>query len=554
MKLLSSKTSLSSVMFVAACSFACALTGCGDDDDGDHDGTGGKYGSGGSSSGGKNGSGGSSSGGKPASGGASSGGGGSSGGGTSGAGGQVPDSGAGGYPADSGAPDSGDPGPTEAGVRLVHAAAAAPAVDVYRKGSTTPIARDISYGEATGYVTIDAGTYQFELRPAGAAASTAPAFTTPDVTVEGGKKYTAVAAGDLASSTAADGFRILPLEEGFGDNVAGKSRVRLVHAAYDAPTVAVDFGNDDGTAPEVTAVARFGVTDAEGAEVDSGELLQIGVVVNQSAITAFTTPELPDAKNVFVIASGLTSKPMSDPLGLQAIAVLPDSTTVFIKQNPRIYAVHASPDAGAVDVFSGSTEVIDNTTFGKLSVLQVPPGAVTLDFFAAAAGKSTRPVGAPAASGSTPALQAGNSYVAVAAGTVTAPATFQLLTAAESFDGVTASQARLRVIHASADAPAVDIGTVTTAGTLVTPPLFVNAKYKDVTPAAGTVVPVGALTLGLAATGYTATAAEFSVTTTAGEKSFVIAAGTFAGATYPLQLLKVNTTGLIWSIAAVPKK
>jgi hypothetical protein len=136
---------------------------------------------------------------------------------------------------------------------------------------------------------------------------------------------------------------------------------------------------------------------------------------------------------------------------------------------------------------------------------------------------------------------------------VAAPSTFQLITAAESFDGTGASQARIRVIHASADAPAVDIGTVATAGTLATPPLFVNAKYKDVTPAAGTAVSAGALTLGLAATGYTTTAAEFYVTTTAGEKSFVIAAGAYAGATNPLRLLKVNTTGLIWSIASVPK-
>jgi hypothetical protein len=162
-------------------------------------------------------------------------------------------------------------------------------------------------------------------------------------------------------------------------------------------------------------------------------------------------------------------------------------------------------------------------------------------------------VGAPAASGSTPALEAGNSYVAVAAGKVTAPSTFQLITAAESFDNPAASQARIRVIHASADSPAVDVGTVTTAGTLVTPPLFVNAKYKDVTAAAGTAVTAGALTLGLAATGTTTTAAEFYVTTTAGEKSFVIAAGAYAGATNPLQLIKVNTTGLIWSIVAVPK-
>jgi hypothetical protein len=559
MTLFRTKSFLTSLAFIGACSSVCVFAGCSDDDDDgghDHDAgtggskaTGGKSGTGGKSTGGGGASsGGASSGGGPGTGGANTG-----GSASGGDGGVVPDSGAGGSVPDGGG-DSGEVAPDEAGVRIVHASPGAPSVDIYAKGSTAPLAKNVAYGEATGYVTVSPGTFQFEVRQAGTAATSTPAFTTPNVTIGGGKRYTAVAAGNLGSSEPADRFRVLALEEGFGDAEAGKTRVRIVHAAYDAPSVGVDIGNDDASAPEIATLARFADSGAEGAEVDSGEALQIGVIVNANPLTAFTTPKLPDKKNVFLIATGLTSKFARDPLGLQGLAVMSDSTTVFIKQNPRIYAVHASPDAGPVDVFSGNTEVIDNTSFGKLSLVQVPPGAVTLDFFAGVAGKSPRPAGDPAASGQTPALEAGNSYLAVAAGAVTAPSTFSLITVAEGFDAASATQARLRAVHASADGPAVDIGTVATTGILSTP-VFTNAKYKDVTPVAGANVDVGSVTIGLAPTGTTTTSAEFDATLTASERGFVIVAGKYAGTNpNPLQLLVVNTTGVFWSISASPKK
>jgi hypothetical protein len=569
MNLIRTRSFLSSFVLLTASASAYTLSACSSDDDnnnGNDGGNGGNYSTGGkSSTGGKTGSGGSGTGASTSTGGSGAGGTGAGGtggngtGATTATGGYGPDSGTDGGGTDGGGgADSGEPGPTEGAVRIVHAATAAPNVDIYRKGSTTALAKNVAYGDSTGYLTVDAGTYQFEVRAAGAAATSTAAFTTPTIAIKGGTKYTAVAAGNLASSDTADRFRILPLEEGFGANAAGKTRARLVHASYDGPaTVSVDVGNDDAAHAEVTDLARFGVSDAEGTVLDSGAHVQIGVAVpgnpDPVVLTAFTTPELPSGKDVFIIAAGSVAKFARDPLGLQAIVVYPDSTTELIKQNPRIWALHASPDAGPVDIFVGTKEVVDYEAFGQLALTQVAPGAaVKLDFFAGTSGKTARPAGDPVASGSTPALDAGNSYLAVAAGTVTGTPTFSLITAAEGFDAGTATQARIRAIHASADSPAIDLGTVTTAGTLASA-IFTNAKYKDVTPVAGTNVAVGALTLGIAPTGTTSTLADFAVTTTANERAFVVAAGKYTGTPNPLQLLVVNTSGLLWGVEAITK-
>jgi hypothetical protein len=80
------------------------------------------------------------------------------------------------------------------------------------------------------------------------------------------------------------------------------------------------------------------------------------------------------------------------------------------------------------------------------------------------------------------------------------------------------------VIHASPDAPAVDVGTV--ASGVVTPVGdFTNLAFEEDSPAAGTALPVGNLPIGVAATGTTDPVAEFTVPTSAGLQAFAVAAG-----------------------------
>jgi hypothetical protein len=81
----------------------------------------------------------------------------------------------------------------KARVRVIHASPNAPAVDVKLAGTSTVVVQNAPF-KASAYVEVDAGTYQFDISPAGQGAVV---FTTPALRFESGWVYTLVATGDL---------------------------------------------------------------------------------------------------------------------------------------------------------------------------------------------------------------------------------------------------------------------------------------------------------------------------------------------------------------------
>jgi len=413
---------------------------------------------------------------------------------------------------------------------------------------------DLAYGETTPYVELNPGAYAIDVRAAGAPATNAALYTSPQVTIAENRRYTAVAAGDIASTDEDDSFRVLSFAEAFGDPAEGNARARVVHAGSDAPAVDLNVGNDGGT-PEIAGLERFQATDASGFNLPSDAELQIGVESEGDVLTAFTTPALEAGSEVFIIATGLVSALPREATGFSLLALNPDGSTDFVLQNPTLYAFHGSPDAGAVDIFSGEMEVADNVEFGELASVQLPPGTYTLDFYPAEPGASTRPTSEPAASAQTPNLVAGQSYLAVAAGELMADApTFRVITVAEQFALDDAENARVRAIHASADAPAIDVGVVESPGEMEQPPLFTDLAFAESTEAEGLAVPPADTLLGVAPAGETETVAEFEIEAAADERAFVIAAGNFEGDENPLELFVVDTTTTPWTVTALPSE
>jgi len=448
-----------------------------------------------------------------------------------------------------------DTGPVDAGseararLRVVHAAPGAGAVDIYAAGATTAAAPNVGYGTATGYLELPPGPIAFDIRAAGAMG--APAFTTPTVTLVAGRSYTVIASGRLTSTDAADRFRVLPLEEGFTADATG-SRVRIVHAGSDAPTVGIDVGNDNPAMAEVPSLARFADTGAAGVALPGNAALQVGIVTGTPAarVTAFTTPELGAGNQWFVIATGLlpsTDTAVNDGFGLLAVNQM--GAVAFIKQNPRVHVVHAGADAPAVDLFAGpagagantarTLQIVDNLSYptgsgamtsGGLASVQVPPGSYGIDIFPYAAG-STRPSGAPAFTVPTLALSPGRQYVAIAAyflapqaGQTPPDSAFTVLPLeyAMTNDAMNASAPRVVAVHASGDAPSVDIGVL--AGAMFTP-VFSNVPRSANSPAAGTTVPADPFTLAVRGAGAPANAATFGIDLDVNQKVFVIASG-----------------------------
>jgi hypothetical protein len=408
-------------------------------------------------------------------------------------------------------------------LRAVHASPDAPAVDVYAEGISTPLFTALAYGDASLYASVPTGMYNVQLRAHPSTEADPVVYETGMIEVAANQTITAIASGFLASADPADSFRILPFVEDFG--TPQSTLVRIVHAGPDAPTVDIDVG-DDGTA-DVTGLDRFADTGAAGVALPSGEELQIGIVVTGGdRVTAFTTPELPDGEEVFVIATGTLASPARADDGFSLLAVFPDGTSAFIKQNPVVYALHGSPDAPPVDIYAGESALVENLAFGEVSVpIQVPPADFyVLDFYAAGSGP-----GSPVASFLTPELMAGGAYLAVAAGELApedAEEEFTLLAFEELFGATDLS--RIRAVHASGDAPAVDIGTVDAGTGDIDQVLFKAVSFGQASDQIGLEAPLGDLTIGVAPTDDATPVFTFDVTTEAGLQTFAVAAGALA--------------------------
>src|ERR1700761_1979306 len=81
-------------------------------------------------------------------------------------------------------------------IRVGNLSATTSAVDiyVYSFGDSSPrfVVSDVTYGTVSAYKSVSAGGYSIKMRAAGSAASSRPVLSA-DVTVQGGKAYTAVA-------------------------------------------------------------------------------------------------------------------------------------------------------------------------------------------------------------------------------------------------------------------------------------------------------------------------------------------------------------------------
>lgn len=433
---------------------------------------------------------------------------------------------------------------TGAMLRVVHASPDAPAVDIYAEGVASPLAAGVAYLETTPYLELAPGTYNIQLRAAGAAPTSAPAFETGDLTIPRDATITAVALGLLGSSDAADRFRVVPFVEDFTAPGSGQAAVRIVHGSPDASAVALDLGNDGS--PEVTDFARFAETGQAGVALPAGTPLSVGIWAGDplARVTAFTTPALA-GEEYFLIATGrLAAKPnAADGFGL--LAVGPNGTVGLIRQDPVVYVLHSSPDAPAVNVNVGgsATVLVDNLSFGELSPpVQVPPAAYTLDVRVWAGGQL-------AATVSTPELMAGERYLAVASGFVGGDAPgFTLLPYRDEFGAPGA--ARLRVVHASPDAPAVDVG-VWDGMTFTALDPFKGLAFGDASAADGTPIALSAVTVGVAAQGGTTPVATFDLTLDSDLAAFAVAAGSLTNKGEGFRLKVVDTSTWPWQVAQV---
>jgi hypothetical protein len=117
-----------------------------------------------------------------------------------------------------------------ADLRVVHAVADAPAVDVFLDGSTTPAVNMLAFGEIAGYVNVPEGPHTVTV--AADADNSVVVIDEAAVDLTLGMSYSALAVGSLSNNM------IEPLV--LMDNtrrVATEAKLTVTHAAYSAPEV-----------------------------------------------------------------------------------------------------------------------------------------------------------------------------------------------------------------------------------------------------------------------------------------------------------------------------
>ncbi len=124
-------------------------------------------------------------------------------------------------------------------LRLAHLSPNTPAVDVYLYSSGNPRARvvlhHVSYGTVSPYLAAPPGVYTVAMRPAGAAASSAPVLSTA-VQVLAGHAYTVAGMGP------AKGLRLQVIDDRL-TTPPGRAMVRVIQASMREHQVTVRAGN-----------------------------------------------------------------------------------------------------------------------------------------------------------------------------------------------------------------------------------------------------------------------------------------------------------------------
>ena len=139
-------------------------------------------------------------------------------------------------------------------IRLGNLSASTSAVDVYvyASGDSSPqfVLPGITYGTVSGYRSVSAGDYSVKMRKAGSAASSQPVLT-GDVTVQGGKAYTATAlsVGGQAQLKVLDDSLTAP---------SGKSLVRVIQASSKQDNVKFHCSCAPGAPGDIVSKASTG--------------------------------------------------------------------------------------------------------------------------------------------------------------------------------------------------------------------------------------------------------------------------------------------------------
>jgi len=464
--------------------------------------------------------------------------------------------------------------------RLIHAVADGGPVDVWLEGNRTKLFEAVAYKDVTEARTLAPGIYNFQLRPAGAAGSTAPIAESGPVEIDDdGGAFTFIAVGLLdVDEPDPDAARILAIEHEFGPMEDLMSVARFVHAAPGAPTLDVELDDndpdpDDDNDSLVEDLERYTASDPIGVPVDSEDREQVRCYDSEldEFLTAFTTPLLTDQGRYLMIFLGSLEASPRESSAFEMLVVGDDGSVWTVKQNPRIYLMNTVADAPSIDAHFrwldpqgapiGIPEELENgLLFGDLGgesaiSLVMEPGNYEFSFTIPE--DNPYPTVQPLlGSGTTGALLAGQQYLFCVSGRADQTWPFQLVRAQELFslDQVEPENQDLwRIVHAAPDLTSVVLGRVVN-NTFFQMPEFPNAiSAGDATAPEGTNIGLAEFALAVVRQTLTDQFGIWDVEPEPGARQFVVLLGSLDGSPAPetferVRLTTVDTTVMPWAL------
>ncbi|AHG04565.1 hypothetical protein HALDL1_13935 [Halobacterium sp. DL1] len=336
-----------------------------------------------------------------------------------------------------------------AAVRVAHVSPNAPNVDVYVDDSA--VLEDVPFGTVSDYLEVPAGERQVEIT---AASDPDTVVFSGAVPVEADGEYTIAAAGEVGEG-ADQPFEPLVLADDNSNPGEETARVRLVHASPDAPAV-------DVTAASSGDALFDGVEygGSEYVEVPAGDYtLEVrgDTESNDGDVAAEFDVSLSGGSVYTAFAAGYLTpddEPADTPFDLiVAQDAGGDSTGDGMDDPAHVRVAHLSPNAPNVDVYVDESAVLEDVPFGAVSdYLEVPAGERHVEI--TAAGDADASVFEGSVS-----FESGQAYTVAAAGEVgdDADEPFAPLVLMDDTSAPDGDTARLRLVHASPDAPAVDV-------------------------------------------------------------------------------------------------
>jgi hypothetical protein len=420
--------------------------------------------------------------------------------------------------------DDDSPAPSSTQLRVIHGSADTPAVDVYVNGSRS--LAGVNFGQASGFGSVDAGPTRVQVTAAGRPASEAAIDAA--LALAASRDYTAIAVG--SGTAGATRLQAVLVDDDGAAPAAGQVKLRVVHGAPAVPAVDIFVTAPDAALPATPAIDNLSFAQQAPAagsaalSVPAGSYRIRARVDGQTAI-AFDSGaiDLAAGSDIVVVAvpdAGASLSPV------QLLVAPKGASAAFVRDSRAAVRVgHFSPTVPGVDVFlkspgaanSADNRVLQNVTFPQDSgFLEVLAG--TYDASVALTGSLAGVLNLDGAT-----LARGTSTSVFAIGLLNGTGTQQLRLAAYADDRTpVAGQAKVRVIHLSPDAPAVDV-VVLNGNSIAARPVQ-NLAFPDAT-AAPLTLPPGTYRVGVTPAGQDTVVAQQEFTLAAGDVVTIAAVG-----------------------------